>query len=78
MVISNRVCPLLMAAASLAAFVVPAQAWESAKVRYDSNGRLFYPADVNGNRIPDYSHAGYKGGGVPLPSVSSNCATVIY
>jgi hypothetical protein len=47
----------------------PAHAWESAKVKHDNNGRLFYPADAQGNRIPDYSHAGYKGGGVPLPAV---------
>jgi hypothetical protein len=70
--ISTRVRLLLMAAAVLVAFTgapTPAHAWESAKVRYDNNGRLFYPADVNGNRIPDYSHAGYKGGGVPLPAV---------
>lgn len=61
-----------MTATVLAVFMAaptPAHAWESAKVRYDNNGRLFYPADANGNRIPDYSHAGYKGGGVPLPAV---------
>lgn len=70
--ISIRARPSLMVAAVLAVFTavpLPAHAWESAKVRYDSNGRLFYPADASGNRIPDYSHAGYKGGGVPLPSV---------
>jgi chitodextrinase len=59
-----------MAAVVSAVFMTtPAHAWESAKVRFDSNGRLFYPADASGNRIPDYSHAGYKGGGVPLPTV---------
>lgn len=68
--ISTHVRPALMAAAVLASWLAaPTHAWESAKVRYDSNGRLFYPADANGNRIPDYSHAGYKGGGVPLPVV---------
>lgn len=68
--ISTRVVPFLKVAAVLAVFLAtPAHAWESARVRYDSNGRLFYPADANGNRIPDYSHAGYKGGGVPLPAV---------
>ena len=70
--ILTRVRPSLTAAVVLAAFIaapMPAHAWESAKVQYGSNGRLFYPADANGNRIPDYSHAGYKGGGVPLPAV---------
>ena len=37
-------------------------------VQVDAQGRLSYPADANGNRIPDFSHAGYKGGGVPLPT----------
>lgn len=31
------------------------------------DGRLRYVPDYRGNRIPDFSHAGYKGGGVPLP-----------
>jgi len=44
-------------------------AWTSSKVQYDGNGRLTYPADTAGNRIPDFSNAGYKGGGVPLPTV---------
>src|SRR5438477_3298408 len=32
-----------------------------------SDGRLHYKTDSNGNRILDYSYAGYKGGGVQLP-----------
>lgn len=67
---STRVRSSLMAVLAASTTVLtPAYAWESAKVRYDRKGRLFYPADANGNRIPDYSHAGYKGGGVPLPAV---------
>jgi hypothetical protein len=31
--------------------------------------RLHYTADDQGNRIMDFSHAGYKGGGVALPDV---------
>lgn len=34
-----------------------------------SGGTLEYAPDYLGNRIPDYSHAGYGGGGVPLPDV---------
>ena len=34
----------------------------------DAAGRLVYVADEEGNRIPDFSHAGYRGGGVELPS----------
>ena len=35
----------------------------------DANGRLQYTADARGNRIMDFSHAGYKGGGVRIPDV---------
>ncbi|KAK9767668.1 hypothetical protein K7432_002352 [Basidiobolus ranarum] len=31
--------------------------------------KLVYRGDAEGNKIPDFSHAGYKGGGVPFPSV---------
>jgi hypothetical protein len=33
------------------------------------DGRLVYETDPRGNRIPDFSHAGYRGGGVPIPDV---------
>lgn len=42
-------------------------AWQSERVRIGADGSLEYPADEEGNRIPDFSHAGYRGGGVPLP-----------
>ncbi|MEM7658504.1 MAG: T9SS type A sorting domain-containing protein [Bacteroidota bacterium] len=35
----------------------------------DSTGRMNYQRDEEGNRIPDYSHAGYGGGGIALPQV---------
>lgn len=34
-----------------------------------TDGKLVYVADSLGNRIPDFSHAGYKGGGVAIPNV---------
>jgi hypothetical protein len=34
-----------------------------------SDGRLHYKTDANGNRIIDFSSAGYGGGGVSLPNV---------
>jgi hypothetical protein len=40
----------------------------SSWVYYD-RGRLQYATDENGNRIIDYSWAGYRGGGVALPKV---------
>ena len=35
------------------------------------DGKLVYVADSLGNRIPDFSSAGYKGGGVRLPHVAT-------
>ncbi len=35
----------------------------------DAKGRLQYTADARGNRIMDFSHAGYKGGGVRIPDI---------
>lgn len=32
-----------------------------------SGDRIIYFSDQEGNRIPDFSHAGYRGGGVELP-----------
>jgi len=34
-----------------------------------ADGRLRYSSDAQGNRIVDFSHAGYGGGGVRLPNV---------
>jgi hypothetical protein len=35
----------------------------------DEHGKLQYRQDADGNRIPDFSHAGYMGGGVAIPDV---------
>jgi len=35
-----------------------------------TDGKLVYVADSMGNKIPDFSNAGYKGGGVPVPYVA--------
>ncbi|WP_433022041.1 hypothetical protein [Kribbella sp. CA-294648] len=43
--------------------------WQSKLVRYDAKYRLVYTADAEGNRIPDFSHAGYKNGDSPIPHV---------
>jgi hypothetical protein len=32
---------------------------------------LDYVSDARGNRLPDFSHAGYRGGGVPVPQVDA-------
>ena len=38
-------------------------------VRVGPDGRLAYMADARGNTIPDFSRAGYRGGGVALPDM---------
>ncbi|TVQ73619.1 MAG: T9SS C-terminal target domain-containing protein [Balneolaceae bacterium] len=43
--------------------------WNSSIVYKGPDGALVYHSDVNSNRIPDFSHAGYQGGGVPLPNL---------
>jgi hypothetical protein len=35
-----------------------------------SDGRLVYKTDERGNRIPDFSNVGYRGGGVAIPDVA--------
>ena len=60
--------PAIAAVAS--AIVLAAQAPSASKwVSVGPNGRLQYGTDARGNRILDFSHAGYKGGGISLPTV---------
>jgi hypothetical protein len=55
--------------ALVVATAVGAAAAPSTWVFYGSDGRLAYRTWGNGNRILDFSHAGYGGGGVALPDV---------
>ena len=43
-------------------------------IALDGTGRLVYRADAEGNYVPDFSHAGYMGGGVPIPQVPAKVA----
>ncbi len=60
--------PLFFVAVALGA-VGCAAAAEGAWLRTDAGGRLVYRADARGNTLPDFSRAGYGGGGVRLPEV---------
>jgi hypothetical protein len=51
--------------APTAGSTAPSSEW----VHPDKNGRLAYKTTPAGDRIPDFSYAGYMGGGVALPSV---------
>ncbi|MCB0265257.1 MAG: T9SS type A sorting domain-containing protein [Calditrichaeota bacterium] len=46
-----------------------AQTWQSEIVYFGNDGKLVYVADSLGNRIPDFSYAGYKNSNEPLPNV---------
>jgi hypothetical protein len=63
--LTAAVVVILAAATSSAAEKSAQSQW----VHVDPNGRLAYRALTNGNRIMDFSSAGYMGGGVALPSV---------
>ncbi|MCX6142446.1 MAG: T9SS type A sorting domain-containing protein [Ignavibacteriales bacterium] len=55
---------------SLVAGPLSAQTWQSKIVRTGPAGKLEYVADKEGNRIPDFSYAGYKNGSVPIPAIT--------
>jgi hypothetical protein len=52
--------PVLLARAD-----APTSAW----ARFGADGKLAYRSDERGNTIPDFSRAGYGGGGVKLPGL---------
>lgn len=47
----------------------PMAEWQSSLVHLDDDGRLVYESDHEGNRIPDFGHAGYAYGEQPVPDV---------
>src|SRR6478672_11315918 len=59
--------PLLFAAMLVS--VRPAAAATSEWVHPGPDGKLVYKTTQAGDRIMDFSHAGYMGGGVALPDV---------
>jgi len=63
---------LLILIVFMSSAIVNAQTtWQSALVQLNTTtGELSYTAEpVSGVKIPDFSRAGYRGGGVPLPTV---------
>ena len=53
----------------LFSFSLNAQTWQSNIVYFGNDGKLVYVSDNDGNRIPDFSGAGYKGGGIEIPLI---------
>ncbi|MDE3099589.1 MAG: RICIN domain-containing protein [Verrucomicrobiota bacterium] len=65
----QRLMPLVAEIAASFLFAISNSAFAQATwVHLDSNNNLVYHVDSMGNRIPDFSYAGYGEGGVPLPS----------
>src|SRR5687767_5861787 len=50
-------------------FVASLAAAESEWVKRGADGKLVYKTTPAGDRIMDFSHAGYMGGGVAIPDV---------
>jgi hypothetical protein len=48
---------------------INAQQWQSKLVQVDKKGNITYHPEENGYIMPDFSAAGYRGGGVALPEV---------
>jgi hypothetical protein len=55
--------------ATLAPLLASAACAQSSWVHFETNGRLVYRRTSRGDRIPDFSSCGYRGGGVALPDV---------
>ncbi|NUN71284.1 MAG: peptidoglycan-binding protein, partial [Bacteroidetes bacterium] len=51
--------------------VLSGQTWQSQRVYKGPDGKLVYTKDSIGNRIPDFSYAGFRNGNEPIPYVSS-------
>lgn len=54
----------------LSPLLLTSQTWETDRARLQDDGSLTYAEDEGHNRIPDFSHAGYRGGGVAIPEVA--------
>lgn len=69
----SRPTPLALVTALLCAFVAPAPAQErpTPSIRSGDANALVSIPDASGNRVIDFSHAGYGGGGEPIPLVST-------
>ena len=44
---------------------------QSRWVHQDASGKLVYAHTPTGDRVADFSYAGYRGGGVPLPAIAT-------
>lgn len=66
---NDRQAKLLVAIVVLTLGLVPHAMAAEAMVSLGADGKLKYAQDARENRIPDFSRAGYMGGGVKLPDL---------
>ena len=62
----NHICIIVLLCVS---FTTVYAQWQSNIVKFNGNGKLTYTSDAEGNKIPDFSYAGYKNGMVVIPNV---------
>lgn len=67
--VMKKLFSLICCGCLLLFFPAGAQNWQSDLVKVKKSGRLVYLKDKDGFVLPDFSHAGYRGGGVALPDV---------
>jgi hypothetical protein len=67
----SRIVAILLSATALVLSLGAIRAAEPPLrfVDVGKDGKLIYERDRRGNHVPDFSHAGYRGGGVPIPDV---------
>jgi hypothetical protein len=66
---SRSTIPLVALLTALAQVLAAAACAQSSWVHFGPKGRLVYKTTARGDRIPDFSSSGYRGGGVALPDV---------
>lgn len=64
-----RVSSIALALFCSAAFAAAPKAPPAPSLKLGANGHLSYTSDAAGNRVVDFSPAGYRGGGEPIPAV---------
>ena len=72
MLVSRHLCRTAFVLALISGVCVSqALAGESQWVQRGSTGRLVYVPDAQGDRIPDFSDVGYRGGKVSIPTIAT-------
>ena len=64
-----RTTLILVLVAAFAASAAEKGKYKEARLELGEDGKLKYIPDEQGNLIPDFSRAGYMGGGVKIPDV---------